>query len=410
MHGMSKCYIDKETTSIIGCYLYADMSISRTRYNDRQAIGLIFDIDPNDGGVWVMALSDTACTEAHTPDELPHTDALFDDFPYNRLTWTVAESRHWEALLVNVCGCGLSAIDDGFEEHRRGYSFDADKANTTLAAIGINVGADGYVYWTATTESNGDAEMVGYGEITEEPMPYTDAEAVCCRLRFVGHITLDDMREEYSTFTSFDTTVTAHGRRSCAHPVYFYGRGQRNDERVVEARPRFHNTDDYAYEIPFVYDCINRFNQLRFGVKAFFLNEATYVSVTCVRGEDETADEAKAKAELVADEAATMLDRMLRGEDVSQATWESDFIGLGHPTDVVCTQLMKVADCPLSDDIAYVGCKAIDLIANRLNAISTHNRYLLRDGYVVMEGWRDWQDEGVDRWREIMFYAPLLPV
>lgn len=180
--------------SIIGSYLNADLSISNCLNNYKQAIGLIFDVDKTDGSAWVMAIKDSDCSGAHTPDELPKTDAEFEKTGYDRLEWTVAESRHWEKLLVNVCGCGLEEIYDGLEEHLRGYSFDAEKANETLSKIGIDVGGDGYVYWTATKESNGCAEVVSCGEIVEEPMPYTDDEITDCRLRFVGRLDIKELK------------------------------------------------------------------------------------------------------------------------------------------------------------------------------------------------------------------------
>ncbi len=186
--------INKNIISIIGSYLYADLSISHSLNNDKQTIGLIFDVDNTDGSVWVMALKDSDCSGVHTPDELPKTDAEFEKPGYDRLEWTVAECRHWEKLLVNVCGCSLKEIVDGLEEHLRGYSFDAEKANRTLSKIEIDVGEDGYVYWTATMESNGCAEVVGYGEIVEDPMPYTDDEITDCRLRFVGRVDIKELK------------------------------------------------------------------------------------------------------------------------------------------------------------------------------------------------------------------------
>lgn len=186
--------------TIIGNYLYTDLSISHCLRNDKTAIGLIFDVDKVDGSVWVMAIEDSDCTGVHSPDKLPKTDKEFEKPGYNRLEWTVAESRHWEKLLVNVCGCSLEEIVDGFEDHIRGYSFDADKANETLSKIGIDVSEDGYVYWTATIESNGCAEVVGCGEITEEPMPYTDDEIKECRLRFVGRIDIKELKTEPQMF------------------------------------------------------------------------------------------------------------------------------------------------------------------------------------------------------------------
>ena len=178
---------------MIGCYLYSDMSLSCSLLNDKQAIGLIFDVDKSSGQVWVMALHDTDCSTAHSPKELPQTDALFCEPGYNQLKWKVAESKHWEKLIVNVCGCGLTDIVDGFEERCIGYSFDAEMANLKLSKIGIDVGENGYVYWTDTNESNGNAVVVAYGEIVEEPMPYADDEIAECRLRFVGHMGLNDL-------------------------------------------------------------------------------------------------------------------------------------------------------------------------------------------------------------------------
>ena len=93
--------------SIIGCYLYDDLSISYCLNKDKHAIGLIFDVDKTNGNVWVMALKDSDCIGVHTPNELPKKDADFEKPGYNRLEWTIAECRHWEKLLINVCGCCL---------------------------------------------------------------------------------------------------------------------------------------------------------------------------------------------------------------------------------------------------------------------------------------------------------------
>ena len=57
--------------SIIGCYLYDDLSISNCLNKDKHAIGLIFDVDKTNGNVWVMALKDSDCIGVHTPNELP---------------------------------------------------------------------------------------------------------------------------------------------------------------------------------------------------------------------------------------------------------------------------------------------------------------------------------------------------
>lgn len=186
--------------SIIGCYLYDDLSISYCLNKDKHAIGLIFDVDKTNGNVWVMALKDSDCIGVHTPNELPKTDADFEKPGYNRLEWTIAECRHWEKLLINVCGCCLEEIVDGFEEHCRGYSFDTDKANETLSKIRINIGENGYIYWTSTMESNGWAEVVGCGEIIEDPMPYTDDEIAECRLRFVGRLNIKELKTEDLAF------------------------------------------------------------------------------------------------------------------------------------------------------------------------------------------------------------------
>lgn len=185
---------------IIGCYLYDDLSISNCLNNDKHAIGLIFDVDKTDGSVWVMALKDSDCIGVHTPNELPKTDADFEKPGYDRLEWTIAECRHWEKLLVNMCGCCLEEIVDGFEEHCSGYSFDADKANEMLSKIGIDIGENGYIYWTSTMEGNGMAEVVGCGEIIEDPMPYTDDEIAKCRLRFVGRGDIKEMKADNLAF------------------------------------------------------------------------------------------------------------------------------------------------------------------------------------------------------------------
>lgn len=176
-----------------GCYLYSDMSVSRCLLNDKQAIGLIYDVDKSRGWVWVMALKDTDCSRVHSPKDLPQTDVLFSQPGYDRLKWKVAESKDWETLLVNVCDCSLVEIIDGFEERCIGYSFDAEKANLALSKIGVDVGENGYVYWTDTTECNGNAVVVAYGEIVEEPMPYADDEMTECRLRFVGRMGVDEL-------------------------------------------------------------------------------------------------------------------------------------------------------------------------------------------------------------------------
>ena len=182
--------------SILGSYLYSDMSLSRCLLNDKQAIGLIFDVDKSKGQVWVMALEDTDCLGVHSPKDLPQTDALFSESGYDQLKWSVAEGKDWGKLLVNVCGCSLVEIVDGFEERCIGYSFDAEKANLALSKIGIDVGENGYVYWTKTTECNGNAVVVAYGEIVEESMPYADDEMAECRLRFVGYVGVDELLQK----------------------------------------------------------------------------------------------------------------------------------------------------------------------------------------------------------------------
>lgn len=179
-----------------GCYLYSDMSISHCLLNDKQAIGLIFDVDKSKGQVWVMALENTDCLGVHSPKDLPQTDALFSEPGYDQLKWSVAEGKDWGKLLVNVCGCSLVEIIDGFEERSIGYSFDAEKANLALSKIGIDVGENGYVYWTKTTECNGNAVVVAYGEIVEESMPYADDEMADCRLRFVGYVGVDELLQK----------------------------------------------------------------------------------------------------------------------------------------------------------------------------------------------------------------------
>lgn len=82
-----------------GCYLYSDMSISHCLLNDKQAIGLIFDVDKSSGQVWVMALEDTDCLGVHSPKDLPQTDALFSESGYDQLKWSVAEGKDWGSCL-----------------------------------------------------------------------------------------------------------------------------------------------------------------------------------------------------------------------------------------------------------------------------------------------------------------------
>ena len=136
----------------------------------------------------------------NVPKVTAYTDADFEKPGYDSVEWTVVECRHWEKLLVNVCGCMLEEVVDGFVEHSRGYSFDADKANETLSKIGIDIGENGYIYWTSTMERNGLAEVVGCGEIIEDPMPYTDDEIAECRLRFVGRVNIKELKTENLSF------------------------------------------------------------------------------------------------------------------------------------------------------------------------------------------------------------------
>lgn len=49
-------------------------------------------------------------------------------------------------------------------------------------------------------ENNGWAEVVGCGEIIEDPMPYTDDEISECRLRFVGRLDIKELKTEDLAF------------------------------------------------------------------------------------------------------------------------------------------------------------------------------------------------------------------
>ncbi len=81
------------------------------------------------------------------------------------------------------------------------YSFDTDKANETLSKIGIDIrGENGYIYWTSTMESNGWAEVVGCGEIIEDPMPYTHNEISECTMCFVGRLDIKELKIEDLAF------------------------------------------------------------------------------------------------------------------------------------------------------------------------------------------------------------------
>lgn len=44
------------------------------------------------------------------------------------------------------------------------------------------------------------AEVVGCGEIIEDPMPYTDDEIAKCRLRFVGRGDIKEMKADNLAF------------------------------------------------------------------------------------------------------------------------------------------------------------------------------------------------------------------
>lgn len=79
MSVIGKMENNNTSKNIIGCYLYDDLSISCCLNNDKHAIGLIFDVDKTDGSVWVMALKDSDCIGVHTPNELPKTDADFEN-------------------------------------------------------------------------------------------------------------------------------------------------------------------------------------------------------------------------------------------------------------------------------------------------------------------------------------------
>lgn len=171
---------------IIGSYLYSDMSISPLLADRQRALGLIFDTDAG-GGVWIMALADTPCAGAHSPADLT-ASVRATAAGCGGIEWQVAGARHWMRLLVNVCGCALDEIVDGFGSRVIGYSFDAARATARLSPVGIDLGAGGCCYWTSTVESDGSASIVGYGEIREDPMPYTDADLAegVMRLRLVA--------------------------------------------------------------------------------------------------------------------------------------------------------------------------------------------------------------------------------
>lgn len=162
--------MDKMDLSVIGCYLCSDMSMSSKYDESRHPIGLIFDIDREDGGLWIMALHDSCCKGVMEPSELSFDEKVIDDWSNRLFDWQVPSSHHWEKILLNVCHCPLKEITDGMRR-RMGYEFDADKATARLSEIGIDLGVDGKCYWTSTIESYGDATTVGYGEISEELMP-----------------------------------------------------------------------------------------------------------------------------------------------------------------------------------------------------------------------------------------------
>lgn len=404
--------MDKMDFCVIGRYLCSDMSMSSKYDESRHPIGLIFDIDRDDDGLWIMALHDSDCKGVMEPSELSFDEKVIDDW-FNRLfDWKVPTSRHWEKILLNVCHCPLKEIIDGMRRCM-GYEFDADKATARLSEIGIDL--KDKCYWTSTIESCGDATTVGYGEISEEPMPYTADDNVdnTMRLRLVGHVSMEDLREEYRDCQSYDMTRVTYYRTSRPYPVYFYG--TRKKESALYVRYRFHATDSRAFELRHIYDVVNRFNELCFGIKAVLLQEAAYIIVAGERVDGIADDDAKALLECIAEEAAPVLEAMLHGE-------ESDFEALLEtlkkeseqllvlPKSVHCVTLMKPSDWHIPNDaLLDVDDTNIYLLLNRANAATYRNRFILRDGHVVMEGDEEWQDEAIDIWRELMYYSPTYP-
>ena len=189
--------MDKKDFSIIGCYLCSDMSIMSELDKSRHPIGLIFDVDRDDGGLWIMALHDSDCKGVMQPSDLSVDEKVIDDWSHRLFDWHVPTSHHWEKILINVCHCPLTEMIDGFGERSMGYEFDVDKATARLSEIGIDLRDK--CYWTSTIEDCGDATTVGYGEISVEPMPYTDDDDVdnTMRLRLVGHVSMENLREDY---------------------------------------------------------------------------------------------------------------------------------------------------------------------------------------------------------------------
>lgn len=172
----------------IGYYLHADGCILPEKVKEKMPVGLIFDYDRKKREMWIVALQDTDCHKVHCPAEIPATDMNLANTTERKVEWMAPEQWHWEKLLTDVCHCAL-AKEYGMEDRRNGFSFDAVKANETLANIGIDVANN--LYWTATEQDNGNAVIIGWGEINEEePMPYSDEEIadeeVQMRLRMVG--------------------------------------------------------------------------------------------------------------------------------------------------------------------------------------------------------------------------------
>ena len=189
--------LDFSRSDILGCYIHADGLVAAHPVAGSVPIGLVFDFDRLTGEICVIALTDTECGRAHCPVELPVSDRALERIAGNGVRWQVAEIWHWETLLVDVCHCALQEKRSPYG-HLEGYYFDAAKANETLAPIGIDV--QHCIYWTATVEPNGNAELVGWGEISEEPMPYTDEELadaeVDQKLRMVGRMKAIYKRQE----------------------------------------------------------------------------------------------------------------------------------------------------------------------------------------------------------------------
>lgn len=400
--------MDKVNLCIIGSYLCSDMSISSTYDEARHPIGLIFDIDKFDKGLWIMALHDSDCKGVMEPSALSFGEKVIGCWSDCLFDWQVPTSRHWQKILLNVCHCPLEEIIDGAFERCAGYSFDADKAVARLSEIGVDLADKSY--WTSTVEDNGDATVVSYGEIREdEPMPYTADDDVdnTMRLRLVGHISLDNLREEYRDYQPSDMTQVTYYRTSRPYPVYFYGACRKAS--ALYARYRFHATDRQTFELRHVYDVVNRFNELCFGIKAVVLQEAAYIIVAGPHVDGIDDDDQKALLECVAEDAAPVLEAMLRGDDADVAAVGKDAEQLlVAPKCPRCVTLMKASDWLIPDDaISRVGCKAIDVLLNRANALTYRNRFLLRDGYVVMEGDEVWQTEAIDIWRELMYYSPM---